>query len=268
VSDYIHFDALHHVGKTLGIGVRRCEAYDPNVCRSRADKTTEEIRSLYKHRKLAVSVNPEYVCVQGKGDLQLDGMISINRPNKIYPGMERTQLLIENDSRWPVFIPGNTRPSRRVRLLLASSRIHHVVETLLQEEGASLHIFEGEVVLYSRVRNAEQLKEQIDILLTLVRPPHTNTTSVDLSALPDSFRHLAPLIQKWAEPDDAERGALIEESPEESLRELVEAVDPEFGQINRYLDSFRGGTMPEAGTALSDLAEAASEAKLRLKGRR
>ena len=98
----------------------------------------------------------------------------------------------------------------------------------------------------------------------LVDPSQSISDSFDLSALPDSFRDLKPFILRWAESDDAERTALLEESTQEPLRELIEAVSPHFEQINEYLDSFGDRPAPEAATALGALAEAAAEARLKL----
>jgi hypothetical protein len=82
---------------------------------------------------------------------------------------------------------------------------------------------------------------------------------------PPGLRHLLPLLEQFGVQDDAHRARAIRTASSEQLIALVKAVDKEvFGEINRYLDETDDA---EDAIAYGDLAQAAMEAKLELKGR-
>jgi len=182
----------------------------------------------------------------------------------LFTPSERTDLLVRDDSRWPVFIRPNDVLSNELRSFLASSALHSAVESLLHNNADSLHIFQGAVVLYAKGRDADRLIDNIETLAKLVGPFHRNASSSPLKTLPSRFHHLIPFILEWAESDDQERTALLEQSSRASLGELVRVVSADLAEIDLYLDSFRNEPMSDAAIALGQLAEFVAEAKLRL----
>jgi hypothetical protein len=181
MSDVPNATILHTIAGRLRVRVRDCQAYDPNVCRFTTDAErhwmpvaisgypfSQQINFVHKGRRVEVFVNPEYVRVEVKGELTV-GVTSINKANEVR-FMDRTQLLVKDDSRWPVFVPRNHDPSNELFPFLASSALHAAVERLLDEKSDSLHVFQGAVVLYFKAPDADDLINKIEILAELVGP--------------------------------------------------------------------------------------------------
>ena len=72
-----------------------------------------EIRTVYKNRKLRVAANAAFIRVKLEGQLELHSVCSINKPNEVQP-MQKSNLTVSSDSRWPIFIPSNTEPSEEL----------------------------------------------------------------------------------------------------------------------------------------------------------
>ena len=266
---------LPTIAKRLRARISKCEAYDPNVCRFTVDAEHQwkpvvvsgypfslEARLVHNRRRVTVSANLEYFRIRVEGELAV-GVLSINKTDEVL-FLERTDLLVRDDSRWPVFIRTNNGPSNELRSFLASSALHSAVESLLQNKDDSLHVFQGAVVLYAKGRDADGSIDNIETLAKLVGPFRRNASSSHLKTLPSRFHHLIPFILEWAESDDGERNALLDQSSGDSLGELVRIVSPDLAEIDLYLDSFRSEPMPDAAIALGRLAELVVDAKLRL----
>ncbi len=170
---------VHTIAQRLGVRVKDCQVYDPNVCRFTIDAEhqwrpsvvsgypfTQEIKLVHNGRRISVSASPEYVRITAEGELTV-GVASINRANEVQ-FMEQTLLLVKDDARWPVFIPRESRPSSQLRSFLASPALHAAVEHLLEDKLHSLHVFQGAVVLYSRAFDADRLMDEIETLANLV----------------------------------------------------------------------------------------------------
>ncbi len=82
---------------------------------------------------------------------------------------------------------------------------------------------------------------------------------------PNELRAVWPLILRWGESDDVDRGDLTDGASDEDLQSLVEAVNPLFPAINAYLDAT--GDVEHA-VPYGDLAQAAMEARFELDRRR
>jgi hypothetical protein len=266
---------LRVVAKKLGARVRNYQEYDSNVCHFTVDAEhnwkpvalrgypfSEEMQLRYHGRKVLVSTNSDRVRVKVEGELDV-GVCSINKANEVQP-MEKSQLSVGNDLRWPVFILSKSHPSKALISFLGLDALRSALERLLVDKDSSLHIFQGGVTFYSKTGDADRLIDYVDTLSTLVGTYSRHLNAADLSVLPERFHHLIPLILEWSVPNDQERSSLLDQASSASIRDLVEAVVPEFEAINHYLDSLKGGHIPEPATDLGRLAEAASEAKLRL----
>ena len=87
---------------------------------------------------------------------------------------------------------------------------------------------------------------------------------LDFSLLPTELQHLAPLIAKYSESDDADREAIVGAASPEELRELVAATEPHWDAINAFLDANMEeiGPRQDLALALDAFAQAALEADL------
>jgi len=256
--------------------VRNIEDYDPNACQFTIDAAHEwrpvateghpfwqEIRFSLDGRRVTISANQGWFRLKVEGKLKV-GVCSINKSNQIEM-MEKTELRVAADPRWDIFVPARTRPSIDLRSFLKLPRLHDAVVQLLGTDPSSgLHIFAGALLLYARAHSAQELSDKIEILSRLVGTYRPLIRLSDLISLPERFHHLIPLIVKWAEPDDLKRAALLDESSNSSLSELVQALAPEFDEIDWYLSSFDDTAWPEAATALGRVAECAVEARPKL----
>jgi hypothetical protein len=77
---------------------------------------------------------------------------------------------------------------------------------------------------------------------------NTSATSQNISqseVVPQEFRDLLPLAQKWGIGDDIERSEFISKATAQDKQELFDAVNPYRQQINSWLDSYGNNPMPE-----------------------
>lgn len=94
---------------------------------------------------------------------------------------------------------------------------------------------------------------------------------LDSSLLPAELQPLAPLIWRYAESDDVDRSALLENASDEELRELNEAPSGHWDAINAFLDenvAAEPGPRQEVALALDSFSQAAMEARYELERRR
>ena len=93
--------------------------------------------------------------------------------------------------------------------------------------------------------------------------------ALDFSLLPNDLQPLAPLIAKYAESDDAERGDLLANASTDELRELSTAADPHWDAINAFLNDNMDeiGPRQDLALALDGFSQAAMEAASELEQR-
>jgi hypothetical protein len=206
--------------------------------------------------------NPEFLRIKVKGE-RLAEIFSVGRPNRVMCWEDLAGYL-QDDARWPVYVSGGSIPPAAIASILSSRDLHLTVELLLTNRMESLHFFRDAVVLYLQPDCSTTVLRATEHLLLLVGPTKPRLVPDDLAALPKEFERLAPSIERWAESDDGERSRLLDKASPSSLRKLVDAVDPHFGGIHRYLTSFGDSPLPDVATQLQTLAECASEARLRL----
>ncbi len=92
---------------------------------------------------------------------------------------------------------------------------------------------------------------------------------LDFSLLRDDLQPLAPLIAKYAEGDDADRGDLLANASTDELRELSTAANPHWDAINAFLNDNMEevGPRQDLALALDGFSQAAMEAGSELEGR-
>jgi hypothetical protein len=131
-------------------------------------------------------------------------------------------------------------------------------------EGESLHFTKGEIGFYVKRRTADFLNSVIDSVIDLAAEVECPKEPLNMKGMPLQFQSLAPLIAKWALPDDSERKDLLDMTSDLALRALIMEVSPYLRAIDWYLASFGNSPPSEEAMALGRLAEATLEAKQRL----
>jgi hypothetical protein len=67
--------------------------------------------------------------------------------------------------------------------------------------------------------------------------------------VPQEFRHLLPMAQRWGVGDDNERSELTNKAGTADKQALQNAVNPYRQQINSWLDSYGRNPMPAEAAA-------------------
>jgi hypothetical protein len=267
--------------------VQRCELYDRNVCDFEFSDFNVHIDPISKKYRVSAPLirsggpftikvgllrgghpvfiwaNSEVMLISVRGQLRTQTTCSINGPNA--DDFRLSKLAVEGLG-FHVFIRSAVKPTKELLAFLSSSEVQRSAQALIRRDTDSLRFRIGEVALYVHPQSAEEARGAIEILLTFVGPFRPQREQWNLAGLPPEFQHFAPLIKKWAEPDDSLRSDLISEAGEPTLRELLESVAPHFDSINAYLYSL-GDDLPEAAMALQALAECAAEARMAIKDR-
>lgn len=221
-----------------------------------------EVAFRHSGRRLTLFANADFVRIEVKGERSGE-VFCVGQPDRV-SFSDSLAGYLRDDTRWPLYIWAGKIPPAAINSILSSRDLQLTVERLLRNPMESLHFFRDSVVLYLQPDCANTVLRAIEELLTLVGPRKQRSVSDDRLALPKEFQSLAPFMERWAEPDDAERSRILDKATPRSLRKLVDSVAPHFGEIYRYLSSFGDGPMPEAATQLQTLAECACEARLRL----
>jgi hypothetical protein len=92
----------------------------------------------------------------------------------------------------------------------------------------------------------------------------------DVTLLPSELRHLAPLISRYAESDDAARSELLANASDEELRRLSAAPNDDWATINAFLDEYATappGPLQDLALAVDSFSQAALEARFELERR-
>ena len=265
-------DILEAVAQTLRKPVSRCELYDPNVCDYELEHGwqpvaisgfpfTQEVAFRRSKRKVVLFASPEFICMQVKGD-RSGPVFSLGRPDGVLFQQVVTRYA-RGDRSWPVYA-SEEATSAKIDSALQSQNLVAAVDLLLRNASDSLHLRPDEVVLYFQPPEPATVLKAIDLLLPVIGETKSRSLPADAHMVPKQLRALLPLLKRWGEPDDAERGRILESASKRALQKLVSTVKPHFDEIDVYLRSFDNLPMSEAAIALGTLAECAIEARLLL----
>jgi hypothetical protein len=246
---------------TFDAPVRRINHRDPNVGNRQGatvDKTFQEsIRFRWKGLPTEIRFNGSLAVLESKIDFNA-GVWSINYPDRIMmtrqPQTEPTMV-----ERWPLFVTGPF--SSRAYTIWHSRSFRDLLNGLALGKNESLHFYRNAVTLYVEASDIPTFTQRAETLLAfLQRYAPTEIKSYRIVQIPAAFKDLRDIAQAWAISDDITRSEMVENSSTEDLRRLVGCVMPRISEINEYLSVH----FDEESAALGALAEAASEAKLRL----
>jgi len=246
---------------TFDASVRKINHRDPNVA-NRLDATVdkifqEAIRFRWKCLPTEIRFNGSLAVLESKIDFNV-GVWSINYPDQIMmtKQSQTKPIMVE---RWPLFVAGFL--SSRANTIWHSQSFRDALNTLALGRSESLHFYRNAVAFYAEASDASTFTQRVETLLTfLERYAPTESESDRTVQIPAAFQDLKDIAQAWVISDDITRSETVENSSTEDLRRLVERVMPRINEINEYLKVH----FDEESAALGALAEAASEAKLRL----
>lgn len=263
---------LHEIKKRFGGRLRKCQIYDANVCDAKwppampwkvetisGGPFLQELRFSYRSHSVKIHANDSWISISTKGGFEA-GVFSLNA--RRLPGYKSCHAGNRRfaNSEFPIFTQDGELSVEHINLLSLPE-----LEKLAQEIQPNTHEIVGftrdEVEVYLHQSNLEQVERVVNKIVDLASRFATDPEQLNLTALPASFHDLIPLIRKWAVADDSDREALIEDSRETELKDLVREVERRLQEINDYLDSL-GEKITEEGAALGRLAECAIEAKL------
>jgi hypothetical protein len=253
----------------------RCEIFDANICTSRSmpdrpweliplsgEPFSQRLRCAYKERNVTVLENSAYANGAVKGTFA-SRPFSINAKQKVGFRSEYASTLTVGSRQYPVFAEVDKLSPDQERLIARPELVSLVEESNLQE-GESLYFTRGEIGFYLKQPTADRVSRVIDRAVDLAGKIEIAEQKPNLSLLPVQFQPLIPLMQRWAVSDDSDRNDLLEAAPVPVLRALIGEVEPYFGAIDSYLDSFREEPSTEQAAMLGRLAECALEAKRHL----
>jgi hypothetical protein len=101
---------------------------------------------------------------------------------------------------------------------------------------------------------AGEMKEKYGLTIERYKPRPLNPKNV-----PEKFRDLVSLAQRWGIGDDIIRNDLHEKAPPEEKQILRASLDGRTQAINQWLDSFGSGRMTEEAAAFMYMLEGLDE---------
>jgi hypothetical protein len=250
--------------------------FDANVCKSDFQPTRPletkylpgdlfefEVRFQLGKHKFCASANREFVWLA----LRLDGVVcspifTVNRQDRV--------MMIKTAVKQPKELPLQVFASDITSATVVSAWFSNAanlecVKSFFLGENDSIHVYGNQLKVYLRQPSQEKVVATLPQLEKLASQLHLESEdAVDFSTLPEQFRQLKPLMEKWAVSDDHERSNLVDKASRQTLNKLVQTVSPQMEAINKFLDSFGGKPLSDAAVILGTLADCASEAKLRL----
>jgi hypothetical protein len=254
--------------------ITACQLYDANVSRSVIDQSTgwvpqlvsghvltHQIHMTFRRRRIHLIASEEYISLAVHGALEI-GQCSINCVNRVSDVDQPSDLRIDGQSRWSVFLPRNRQPHEALINFLNLPALLSAVELVIQSPKDSLHVYIDALCVYFQPTSSGHVQKAIELLSGLVGIK-TRAKKENLDSLPKEFAPLIPLIQKWSEGDDSLREEMLNRASKSTLKKLIEAVSPFLPQINDYLDR----NDDETACALGTLAEVSIEAEHELKNR-
>jgi hypothetical protein len=268
-------DLLRALAKRYRVRVTALNLYDPNVCTSGIDwRDALENRppplDYFRYqtklnvagRSVRIRSNDRFIAVDLRGGFAIDNPFSVNRPDRVMMLLTHPVRRI-GAKQWRVFL----EPGKGVPAQLDQHAMRRPIQSLNLGTDESLHVYRNGLTAYMRPDSIQRVVDAMAAAVTIadelaaVKKP----ASSSVEDYPKEFRSLVPLVEKWAKSDDEERADLLARVTRSCLEDLVRQVTPYFTAINRYLDSFGDGPMPESATALGTLAESASEAQILLR---
>jgi hypothetical protein len=273
--------SLNEIARKLGKRTSSLNLIDPQVKRvpwnwkdtlcdkpRPSDYFTRKISYKANNLRVTLRVNDEYLAVDVKGPFG-DSVVCSFVNNKAFESRrELASAAICKSYGYKVYL-GSGPNSESAASFLQDSSFQQLLKSLRLSQKESLHIGNGYASLYLQRFECEDVLVILDSLYNLLSLlPLANEISPSFDDLPERFKKFIPLIKRWAISDDGSRSDRINKASTKTLAHLVESTESDFSAINKYIDSFENGPLPEHAVLLGALAECATEAQLSLKARR
>jgi hypothetical protein len=201
------------------------------------------------------------MCAAAKGGFEA-GVFSLNARRQLgFKSMQAGNHRF-TQGEYPVFTQNGELSVEQIKLL-SLLELEKLAQEIQPNSPAAIGFTRDEAEIYLHEATIEQVERVVNKLVDLASRFTTESEQPNLECLPIGFHALIPLIQKWAVANDSDREALIEDSREEDLRNLVDEVEQRLQEIDDYIDSLNEQITEEAA-ALGRLAECALEVRLRL----
>jgi hypothetical protein len=254
--------------------------FDANVCKSDFQPTRPhetkylpgdlfefEVRFQCGEHKFCASANNEFVSLALRlEDVVCSPTFTLNRPDRVM--LKKTPVKQMRQLSCQVYASDNSSAAGVSTWLNAPGNLE-CLQSFSLGENDSLHVYANQLRVYLHNPSQDKVVAMLPRLEQLASHLHLKSEGVvDFNTLPEQFRQLKPLMEKWAVSDDQERSILVDEASQQTLKKLVQAVSPHMEAINIFLDSFESRPLSDAAALLGTLAECATEAKLRLENSR
>jgi hypothetical protein len=267
-------EVLKELAKRYRARVSAANLRDPTVATSRfdwrdvfehkpppPDQFRHQVRLKVDRHRVVLRANDKYLVIEARhvGNM---GAFSVNRPfHSFAPRLNERLPVSIGREKLHVYVPTNFTQM----LAIDQPEVVRSIEEFALGPDESLHVHVDGLIVYVTpvsLQRAIDLLGRIGPLIGRLQQP--GEEPVDFSDLPPEFVHLVPLMKSWAKSDDEERSTNLSRASNARLQRLVSKVAPHLDAIDKYLDGFGDGTVPESATVLGCLAECACEAQLLL----
>lgn len=271
--------SLNEIAKKLGKRTTSLNLIDPQVSRNPSDwkdvlsdeaipldRFTRKVSYKANDFRITLRVNDEYLVADIRGAFDNSVICSFITKSVHNPTMKLSSNSICREYGFKVFVDSNLNTEKTISFLQNPS-FEHFVNGLRLTSKESLHIGYGWASLYLQRFACGEVLDTLDTLNQLLNLLPKEKTKLNFEGLPEQFKILIPLIKRWSISDDNDRSEKLSKASSKTLTRLVQAVSPNFNEVNQYLDSFENRPLPEHAILLGTLAECATEAQFILKAR-
>lgn len=250
-------DYLKKLSDQLGGQIRSQNHLNPNI-------DSKSVRALVvkNYKTFTVQVD-EYANLLMLGiKINSDLAFSINNPDTIFNF--ETPINLENFS-YQIYVSDDFHHISKNKYFVSFWKGLNDQLTKLKLNRNESVFFYKNWIYYALTPNRDLfvvLNDIIDLINSNIDifKKHFKQTIFDKN-IPDSLKHLVPLLKKWSIADDVEREELIKETGRRQKEKLIVTVYPFMGEINSFLDSFKDQPLSEEAILLGNLAELVSELK-------
>jgi hypothetical protein len=213
------------------------------------------VRFTIENEQIEVMGSEHTIAVHLKKKIDA-GVVSVNAPDVVMC----TKRLAGNkgcDGTFDFYTPRGEKTHILERL--CTKKAQQLLHGLTLKTNESLHVYQNGITLHSLAQSEQDILNACHYLAALAQflsVPHYTAKP----QLPKLFATLQELADKWAISDDSERADKLANATKEDLAILIDAVKPNFEQINRNLLKHDR----EDAHVLRALAETTTEAMLQM----
>ena len=220
---------------------------------------THVLHGTYRAHKIELIANEEMILVDVEARYGQFHLLTFNERQWKYRFGKPASVVLAHGVEYPMHTLDGSLSEAQAKLL-QSGALSTLLEVIAPQELEQLDVSQRLVRVSLRHPTAERVLSILNAVVDHMPHESSKSVSLDVDALPDSLRLLAPLLTKWTIGDDEERSRKLKRSAASTRQKLIDAVIPHLQAIDAYLDSF-GENPPEDACAFGSLAQAALEAQ-------